>query len=264
MERVKEFFNEYTKVFNEFLENKESIYAVERLCELVAQALIDLAAMISSREKKSKPSSYRELLRFLADKLDLDKDYRDFLEGLAGFRNLLIHGYARIDRELEIKAFNDILSKLPRILELLDDYVGKDPCLDEVVDKIKRVLKEFNVEYAVIFGSLARSGCGRDVDLAVKFAKKPSSALELGRLVVRLADSIGVSEDKIDLVDLDNAPPGLLKTIIDEGVVVYGDVDKALTDLSKRYIMLLDYWETIRVTSRRMRAVNTSQPHSSS
>ncbi len=264
LERTKWFFNEFTRIYKDFTSGRESIYAVERLCELVAQSLIDLAAMMASRERGSKPSSYRELMGYLASRLGLGNDYKVFLEGLAGFRNLLVHGYARIDRELEVKAFKEIMDKLPHVLELLDEHVGRDPCLSDIIDRLRAVLRKFNVEYAIVFGSLARNGCGRDVDLAVKFAEKPSSALELGRLVVELASSIGIDEDKIDLVDVDEATPGLLKTIIDEGVVVYGDVDRVLVDLSRKYVILLDYWETIRITSKKMRAVNTSQPHSSS
>ena len=93
----------------------------------------------------------------------------------------------------------------------------------------------------VLFGSLARNGCGRDVDIAVKGDFK--SALDLGKIVVELEEELGISHDYIDVIDIDSAPIHLLKKIIDEGVIVYGDREEALKDLSHKYIEILDQLE---------------------
>ena len=55
------------------------------------------------------------------------------------------------------------------------------------------------------------------------FEKRPTSALELGLLLVDLAEALGVHEEQIDLVDLDTALLSLVKTVVDEGKILYGD-----------------------------------------
>jgi predicted nucleotidyltransferase len=90
-----------------------------------------------------------------------------------------------------------------------------------------------------LFGSRAREGFGRDYDIAVVFEKRPTSALELGILLVDLAEAVGVHEELIDLVDLDTAPLSVVKTVVDEGKIIYGD-NGALDYLWRKYLEYLD------------------------
>ncbi|RLG82656.1 MAG: hypothetical protein DRO40_07155 [Thermoprotei archaeon] len=249
---VEKYYELYVSIYTKYLSGEESIYAMERVSELLIQALLDLAAMMASMEKTVKPSTYRELARYLASKIGLNSEHRIFLEGLAGFRNILVHGYASIDRDLEEKAFSEIKEILPTIIDALKSHVKDDPCLEDVVEGIRTVASKWrNIDYIVLFGSIARSGCGRDIDLAVKGRFR--SALELGRLVIELADELNIDPEKIDLVYIDSAPIHLLKTIVDEGIIIYGDKEKALNDLYRIYLRILDEVEeesAIRIKMR--------------
>ena len=52
-----------------------------------------------------------------------------------------------------------------------------------------------NVEFAVVFGSLARDGVtSHDVDIAVKFTGE-AGLLDLGWVVAKVAEALNVSED---------------------------------------------------------------------
>ena len=93
------------------------------------------------------------------------------------------------------------------------------------------------VAYALAFGSTARGDAREhsDCDIAVGLAKGVRlSALEIGRWVARLEEAAGRS---VDLVLLDEAPPGLAYRIFRDGrplVVRDGD---AMTERKVRAIL---------------------------
>ncbi len=83
-----------------------------------------------------------------------------------------------------------------------------------------------NVEFAVVFGSLARDGfTSHDVDIAVKFSGEVG-LLELGWVVVKVAETLNISEDLVDVIDLDRVHPQLLLNVLREGFVVKGDKEE--------------------------------------
>jgi len=112
---------------------------------------------------------------------------------------------------------------------------------------LRSVASKHDLRYVFLFGSRAREGVGRDYDVAVVFEKRPTSALELGLLVVDLAEALGVHEELIDLVDLDTAPLSLVKSFIDEGKILYGD-NEAFDYLWRKYLEYLDANELTEYT----------------
>jgi len=227
----------YRELEDKFLSGGDR-FSVERLAQLVIQSLLDLAAMLAVREAGRKPETYRELALWLSRKLSLDDESTKFLVGLAGFRNILVHGYASIDESLEVAAFREIVEKLPHILDKLKSIAASDPD-PSMENALWSVASKHGLKYVFLFGSRAREGVGRDYDIAVVFEKRPTSALELGLLVVDLAEALGVHEELIDLVDLDTAPLSLVKTVVDEGKIIYGD-NEALDYLWRKYLEYLD------------------------
>ena len=220
---------------------------MERLAELIAQSILGFAAMLASREAGRKPGTYRALAKWLAERAGLGDELASFLEGLAGFRNILVHMYAEIDRRLKEQAFREILEKTPGVIEALE-RLAKDPCIDEVVERLRRDAGEIRPRYILLFGSVARNGCGRDVDVAVKLGRRPS-LLEAGRIQVMLEDYLGAP---VDLVVIDyGVPPSLAKTLVDEAIVVYGDEREARRDLLRMYLGYLDWVEEARSVERR-------------
>ncbi len=241
LERAKGYYREFVEALRDYEEGAERIYAVERLAQLIAQALLDFAAMLASRERGVKPETYRALAKWLAQRAGLGKELAEFLEGLAGFRNILVHMYAEIDTELEHEAFHEIKEKTPRLIQALEQLAREDPCLEDILPKIRRLAKQLGLRYVLVYGSLARHGCGHDVDLAVKLGRRPKSMLEVGRLQLLFEDELGAP---VDLVVLDIEPPPLLaKTIVDEAIHVYGDEKEATKDLLKLYKLYLDHAE---------------------
>jgi uncharacterized protein YutE (UPF0331/DUF86 family)/predicted nucleotidyltransferase len=238
LKRQYELVEYYCRELQNRLSSEADRFSTERLAQLVIQSLLDLAAMLAVREAGRKPETYRELALWLSRKLSLDDESTKFLVGLAGFRNILVHGYASIDESMEAAAFREIVEKLPSILDKLKSIVPDDPD-PNIESSLHSVALKHGLKYVFLFGSRAREGFGRDYDIAVVFEKRPTSALTLGLLLVDLAEALGVHEELIDLVDLDTAPLSLVKTIIDEGKILYGD-SEALDYLWQKYLEYLD------------------------
>ena len=104
----------------------------------------------------------------------------------------------------------------------------------EVVERLKRLFPRCShVKLALLFGSVAREGRSfHDVDVAVKFSR-PASLMDFGEVAAMIARELGVSEDRVDVVDLDRASLPLLWRILREGVVIKGE-GRELEELYRR------------------------------
>jgi predicted nucleotidyltransferase len=107
-----------------------------------------------------------------------------------------------------------------------------------VIEALQPVLvDDQRVAYAIAFGSTARGEAREhsDCDVAVGLAKGVRlSALQIGELVARLEVAAGRS---VDLVLIDEAPPGLAYRIFRDGCpIVVHDAD-AMTERKVRAIL---------------------------
>jgi uncharacterized protein YutE (UPF0331/DUF86 family) len=73
---------------------------VEHTLQLAIQAVLDTASHIVSDERWGEPESYAELLSTLATHGVIPAALAPRLRQMAGFRNLLVHGYAKVDPEI--------------------------------------------------------------------------------------------------------------------------------------------------------------------
>ncbi len=172
LRRILDLLSKYFSEFRDMRRSGGSIYAIERLAQLTIQALLDLGAMLAIELRDKKPETYGGVAEYLSNKLGLGEDLRRFLRGLAGFRNVLVHGYAEIDRGLEEEAFREMEEKLPLILEKLSNFISSvgDPgqlSIEELRVRLRPVFERYGVRFAFLFGSRARAGVGRDYDIAV-------------------------------------------------------------------------------------------------
>ena len=107
-----------------------------------------------------------------------------------------------------------------------------------MIENVARVLaSEEDVAYALIFGSTAR-GRGRpgsDIDVALGLRAGASrDAHALGGLAARLESASG---RRIDLVLLDEAPPGLSYRVFRDGTLILDRDHRALVTRKARAIL---------------------------
>lgn len=115
--------------------------------------------------------------------------------------------------------------KLAFILHALNQYGVVDETHGILsLNKIKKicaeVLKEYNVEYAYLFGSYAKGTATEtsDVDLLVSM---PVNALAFYELIESLRENLKKKIDLLDIAQLNNNPK-LVQEILRDGIKIYG------------------------------------------
>jgi uncharacterized protein YutE (UPF0331/DUF86 family) len=73
---------------------------VEHTLQIAIQAALDVASHIVSDERLGEPATSRELFELLAGSGWLDKALTHRLSRMVGMRNVLVHGYAKVDPTL--------------------------------------------------------------------------------------------------------------------------------------------------------------------
>ncbi len=92
---------------------------VEHTLQIAIQAALDAASHIVSDDRLGEPRTYRELFALLERANYVPEELAHELEKLAGFRNVLVHGYDDVD-----------LTIVREIVETrLDDLLGFVECL---------------------------------------------------------------------------------------------------------------------------------------
>lgn len=94
---------------------------VERTLQIAIQAALDAASHIVADERLGEPSTYRQLFELLekADYISLELSTE--LEKMAGFRNVLVHGYDSVDLAIVKDIVENRLDDLEQFAKLIRD-----------------------------------------------------------------------------------------------------------------------------------------------
>ncbi len=211
----------------EELRHEESYRGVERLIQIIIQALLDLGLMAIKSADWPTPGRYKEIADILREKNVLSKEKADVLKALVGLRNILVHMYARVDREIVLEAKNklivDAISIADEILEGVKDKI-RDPTHDrgdlkKIIDFLRDKLRG-RVKAVFIFGGIAKGyKLKGDIDIAIYFGREPDP-YELGSIVSEILDLPGFDELQIDVHCLDIEPPNIVLEALN-GIPVY-------------------------------------------
>jgi len=110
----------------EFLGNPEAIRSARYSFIVLAEAATNIATHLCARLLKKAPATYAESFTFLADHKLIDPALAARLGKMMGFRNLLVHGYSKIDdnKMLQImrKDLTDVELYLKEVLSLVAVY----------------------------------------------------------------------------------------------------------------------------------------------
>jgi uncharacterized protein YutE (UPF0331/DUF86 family) len=92
---------------------------VEHTLQLAIQAALDVASHVASSERLGEPRTNRELFEILARHGWLSLPLAATLRDMAGFRNVLVHGYTAVDprivREVALHGLDDLLAFVAEI-----------------------------------------------------------------------------------------------------------------------------------------------------
>ncbi len=123
LDRINKLKRFETISFKEFSESSDTKDIVERNLQVAIEACIDIGKIIISEKALREPSDNKDVFKVLAENAIISSQSLEFLLPMAGMRNLLVHGYDKIDATI-------IFGVLKRHLEDLFRYL----------DEIKRIL----------------------------------------------------------------------------------------------------------------------------
>ncbi|OYT39715.1 MAG: hypothetical protein B6U89_03715 [Desulfurococcales archaeon ex4484_58] len=201
----------------EELKHEISYRGIERLIQITIQALLDLGLMAIRAVGWSTPSKYKEIADVLRDKNILSEEKAGILRALAGLRNILVHMYTRVDRDIVLEAREklvvDAISIADDILEgikgRVDDPGSDDTRLREIIEFLRNRLQG-RVKAVYIFGGLVKGyKLKGDIDIAIYLGYKPDP-YELGDIVSNIYDLPGFTESQVDVHCLDIESPDIV------------------------------------------------------
>jgi uncharacterized protein YutE (UPF0331/DUF86 family) len=92
---------------------------VAHTLQLAIQAMLDVASHLVSDRRLGEPQTNRQLFALLADDGWIGGDLATTVENMAGFRNILVHGYQAVDlrilRHVVAQQLDDILGYVEAI-----------------------------------------------------------------------------------------------------------------------------------------------------
>lgn len=87
---------------------------VERTLQLAIEVCLDIANHIIADRRLRVPATYAEIFTVLAEAGLLDPAERDAMVRMSGFRNLIVHEYARIDSAMVVRVLREYLGDFVR------------------------------------------------------------------------------------------------------------------------------------------------------
>ncbi|WP_440944814.1 type VII toxin-antitoxin system HepT family RNase toxin [Methanosarcina sp. T3] len=107
--------------FEEIEKNYVLRGAVERYLQISLECMLDIGEIIISMEKIKRPQSYKEVFRTLGENGILPESFARKIEPAAGFRNILVHMYAKV----EVDKLYENLQNGVKDMEVFIEYVAR-------------------------------------------------------------------------------------------------------------------------------------------
>ena len=123
MERLEQLCKEFSS-FNEYQASLDAKDIAERNLQVAIEACLDIGKIIISAKKLNEPKDNKGIFVVLAEGGIISHKSLDFLLPMAGARNILVHGYDKVDDGLiygMIKSHLDDFAKFLR--EIKENYL---------------------------------------------------------------------------------------------------------------------------------------------
>lgn len=106
-------------------QDTEELWAVERGLQLCAQNALDIATHIAAGAGRDSPD-YASAIDVLADLRVLPREFARRFRAVAGFRNVLVHGYLDIDVARVHEALNSGVDELIEFARHIEAYLRRE------------------------------------------------------------------------------------------------------------------------------------------
>ncbi len=115
--------------YEQYISDQGTQLAVERALQLAIQVVVDVATHILSTTGNQTPEDYRDSILKLAQAGVIPSDYANRVEGMAGFRNILVHQYISIDPHRVYKNMQEELNDLMVFGQYIYEWLNKQGLL---------------------------------------------------------------------------------------------------------------------------------------
>lgn len=115
-----------------FLNNAEAIRSAKYAFIVLIEAATNIANHLCARLLNLAPTSYAESFLLLGENKLIDDGLAKRLGKMTGFRNLLVHGYGKIDNRKMLKTMREDLDDLDAFLVSLQNIIQRENKPDEL------------------------------------------------------------------------------------------------------------------------------------
>jgi uncharacterized protein YutE (UPF0331/DUF86 family) len=127
LSKLKEYvdFLKRIKVYSkeEYLNDAFIYGASERFLHLSIECVLDISNHVIADMRLRRPESNRESFQILYENNIIDKELSVNLSDMAGVRNILVHDYIRLDRELVYDIIINHLKDIEVLIKVVTEYV---------------------------------------------------------------------------------------------------------------------------------------------
>ncbi|APM39264.1 type VII toxin-antitoxin system HepT family RNase toxin [Clostridium kluyveri] len=123
--------NEYVNILKTIKKYDKETYikdpliygAAERFLHLSIECILDIGNHVISDMGYRKPENNRDIFLVLYENNILDEKIKINLCNMASFRNILVHDYIKLDRELVYGIINNDLKDIEEFVKIIIEYV---------------------------------------------------------------------------------------------------------------------------------------------
>lgn len=106
-----------------FSSTQDIYYRFERALHLAVEAVLDLGNHLIADQNLETPDSNRDIFRILFENQIIDSELKESLIKMAGFRNILVHDYLDLDRELEYEIIKNNIVDIKEFMKVVLEYL---------------------------------------------------------------------------------------------------------------------------------------------
>lgn len=108
----------------EYKRDTDTQWIVERGLEIASSMILDIGNHILASVYRTAATEYEEILGKLGEKRVISESLYKKLQGLGGFRNILVHGYLSLNQDLVYEHYRKALSSFPRFIAEIERWVS--------------------------------------------------------------------------------------------------------------------------------------------
>ena len=108
--------------FEEYMASRDNMDIAERNIQVAIEACLDIGKIIIANQGLFEPSDNKGIFSVLAESGIITKESLSFLMPMAGTRNILVHGYDRIDNALIYGIIKKHLNNFEDFLNQVRDF----------------------------------------------------------------------------------------------------------------------------------------------